>query len=85
MSPPGRHGPEGATSWPFGEYRSAQDEGSRLSQAPDAPVRILDVTVLSDDWYVLKKTTFDHRRRDGSLGFRHVAHAKRVQDGGPYH
>ena len=29
-------------------------------------VRIHDVTVLSDDWYVLKKTTFDYRRSDGS-------------------
>lgn len=28
-------------------------------------VRIVDVQVLSDDWYVLKKTTFDYRRRDG--------------------
>ncbi|MEI6002593.1 NUDIX domain-containing protein [Paraburkholderia bengalensis] len=29
-------------------------------------VRIVDVQVLSDDWYVLKKTTFDYRRADGS-------------------
>ena len=28
-------------------------------------VRIIDTTVLSNDWYVLKKTTFDFRRRDG--------------------
>jgi hypothetical protein len=28
-------------------------------------VRIRNVEVLSDDWYVLKKTTFDLRRRDG--------------------
>lgn len=27
-------------------------------------VRIVDVQVLSDDWYVLKKTTFDWLRRD---------------------
>jgi nudix-type nucleoside diphosphatase (YffH/AdpP family) len=33
--------------------------------ATDASVRILDVKLLSDDWYVLKKTTFEHRRRDG--------------------
>lgn len=26
-------------------------------------VRIVDVRVLSDDWYVLKKTTFDYLRR----------------------
>jgi nudix-type nucleoside diphosphatase (YffH/AdpP family) len=29
-------------------------------------VRIIDTTVLSDDWYVLKKTTFDFQRRDGA-------------------
>jgi len=30
-------------------------------------VRILAQRVLSDDWYVLKKTTFEYRRRDGTL------------------
>ncbi|CAH2792994.1 MAG: GDP-mannose pyrophosphatase NudK [uncultured Paraburkholderia sp.] len=29
-------------------------------------VRIVDVEVLSDNWYVLKKTTFDFRRADGT-------------------
>lgn len=29
-------------------------------------VRIHDVAVLSDDWYVLKKTTFEYRRSDGT-------------------
>ncbi|RQS70180.1 NUDIX domain-containing protein [Burkholderia sp. Bp8963] len=29
-------------------------------------VRIIETTVLSDDWYVLKKVTFDFRRRDGT-------------------
>ncbi|MBB3212242.1 nudix-type nucleoside diphosphatase (YffH/AdpP family) [Herbaspirillum sp. Sphag1AN] len=29
-------------------------------------VRIRHVEVLSDDWYLLKKTTFDYRRADGS-------------------
>jgi nudix-type nucleoside diphosphatase (YffH/AdpP family) len=29
-------------------------------------VRIVDVKVLSDDWAVLKKTTFDYQRADGS-------------------
>ncbi|RFB73032.1 MULTISPECIES: NUDIX domain-containing protein [unclassified Herbaspirillum] len=28
-------------------------------------VRIRNVKVLSDDWYLLKKTTFDYRRADG--------------------
>jgi nudix-type nucleoside diphosphatase (YffH/AdpP family) len=28
-------------------------------------VRILEERVLSDDWYILKKTRFDYRRRDG--------------------
>jgi nudix-type nucleoside diphosphatase (YffH/AdpP family) len=29
-------------------------------------VRIIDTTVLSNDWYTLKKTTFDFQRRDGT-------------------
>ncbi|MEO9384049.1 GDP-mannose pyrophosphatase, partial [Chromobacterium phragmitis] len=29
-------------------------------------VRIQRVEVLSDDWHVLRKTTFDYQRRDGS-------------------
>ncbi len=29
-------------------------------------VKLKEVKVLSDDWYILKKTTFDFRRRDGS-------------------
>lgn len=29
-------------------------------------VRVQDVKILSDDWYVLKKTTFSYRRRDGT-------------------
>ena len=29
-------------------------------------IQIRNVETLSDDWYVLKKTTFDFQRRDGS-------------------
>lgn len=29
-------------------------------------IRILNVRTLSDDWYILKKTTFDWRRADGT-------------------
>jgi nudix-type nucleoside diphosphatase (YffH/AdpP family) len=29
-------------------------------------IRIQKVETLSDDWYLLKKTTFDYRRKDGS-------------------
>ncbi|MFB9990483.1 NUDIX domain-containing protein [Deinococcus oregonensis] len=29
-------------------------------------IRIHDIQVLSDDWYVLKKTTFEYRRNDGT-------------------
>ena len=29
-------------------------------------VRVREVRVLSDDWYLLKKTTLDYKRRDGS-------------------
>jgi nudix-type nucleoside diphosphatase (YffH/AdpP family) len=33
----------------------------------DAPILIHSVEVLSDDWAILKKFTFDYRRRDGTL------------------
>ena len=29
-------------------------------------IRVTEERLLSDDWYVLKKTTFDYRRRDGT-------------------
>jgi nudix-type nucleoside diphosphatase (YffH/AdpP family) len=29
-------------------------------------IRILNVETLSDDWYILKKTTFEYRRKDGT-------------------
>jgi nudix-type nucleoside diphosphatase (YffH/AdpP family) len=32
----------------------------------EPPIRILKEELLSDDWAVLKKTTFDYRRRDGT-------------------
>ena len=39
---------------------------SRTASALDGDsVRIVEERLLSDDWYVLKKTTFDYRRRDG--------------------
>ena len=31
-----------------------------------APIRIIEETVLSDSWYLLKKTVFDLLRRDGT-------------------
>ena len=43
---------------------------SRSSPAPISVsaehVRLLDVQLLSDNWYVLRKFTFDLRRHDGS-------------------
>jgi nudix-type nucleoside diphosphatase (YffH/AdpP family) len=33
----------------------------------DEPIHIRSIEVLSDDWAILKKVTFDYRRRDGSL------------------
>lgn len=39
----------------------------RATEVPYQPeIRIKDVKVLSDDWYVLKKTRFELRRRDGT-------------------
>jgi nudix-type nucleoside diphosphatase (YffH/AdpP family) len=37
-----------------------------MRAAANARVRPVAVEVLSDDWYVLRKATFDYRRRDGS-------------------
>ena len=37
-----------------------------MRAAGNARVRPVAVEVLSDDWYVLRKATFDFRRRDGS-------------------
>lgn len=37
-------------------------EASSMSER----VRVREVRVLSDDWYLLKKTTLDYQRRDGS-------------------
>ncbi len=34
--------------------------------AESTRTRIGSVRTLSDDWYVLKKTTFDYLRRDGT-------------------
>jgi len=39
---------------------------SGTADAPEQCVRILTEQVLSDDWYLLRKVTFDFRRRDGS-------------------
>ena len=33
----------------------------------DEHIRIIDERVLAHDWYLLRKTTFEHRRRDGRL------------------
>ncbi len=41
MSPPGRHGPAGATSWPWGEYRKATSEGILMSESAALPVLLL--------------------------------------------
>lgn len=41
-------------------------------QSNRAEVRILDSQTLSDDWYTLKKYTFDVRRRNGSGSARTV-------------
>jgi nudix-type nucleoside diphosphatase (YffH/AdpP family) len=35
--------------------------------AGDEQIRILEERVLAHDWYLLRKTTFEHRRRDGRL------------------
>lgn len=39
---------------------------SSLSSETPSRVKVQDVTLLSDSWYVLKKTTFDYLRSDGN-------------------
>lgn len=39
---------------------------STLSSETPSRVKVQDVTLLSDSWYVLKKTTFDYLRSDGN-------------------
>src|SRR3978361_2091859 len=41
-------------------------QGADEMAATKDRVRIIDSTILSNDWYVLKKTTFDFLRRDGT-------------------
>ncbi len=36
-----------------------------MSAGDGGRIRVREVRVLSDDWYVLRKTTFDYQRRDG--------------------
>jgi nudix-type nucleoside diphosphatase (YffH/AdpP family) len=38
-------------------------EGAKIMQDR---IRVQKVETLSDDWYILKKTTFDYQRKDGS-------------------
>ena len=39
---------------------------TELDPLLSATVRVKEVQVLSDDWYILKKTTFERQRRDGT-------------------
>jgi nudix-type nucleoside diphosphatase (YffH/AdpP family) len=49
-------------------FLQVQASDSRSLQSPDMTnrIRIQKVETLSDDWYVLKKTTFDFLRSDGA-------------------
>ena len=49
---------------PDGRGRTGLDQAGRdLKRNPDVVVR--DVELTSDGWHVLRRTTFDYRRRDG--------------------
>ena len=37
-----------------------------VATAPAPEIRVIEQRTLADDWFVLKKTTFEMRRRDGS-------------------
>src|ERR1700761_2499193 len=52
---------------PDGRGRTGLDQvGRDLDRNPDVVVR--DVEVTSDGWHVLRRTTYDYRRRDGTWG-----------------
>lgn len=42
------------------------NEEIRPAESAVSRIRVVEERLLSDDWFVLKKTTFDFRRRDGS-------------------
>jgi nudix-type nucleoside diphosphatase (YffH/AdpP family) len=50
---------------PRSDAMSPPVNGATAAMTTDR-VRIVEERVLSDDWYVLKKTHFEYRRRDGS-------------------
>ncbi|HCW47028.1 MAG TPA: GDP-mannose pyrophosphatase [Erwiniaceae bacterium] len=54
------HLTEGGASMPVKHAETGNLTGNR-----QAEVRIVESKTLSDDWYLLKKYTFDFRRRDG--------------------
>ena len=43
-------------------HRAHGDQGGKMNER----IRVKEEKVLSDDWYLLKKTTFDFRRSNGS-------------------
>jgi len=45
--------------------RSVSPPGRTAHAAGGERVRIVDERLLSDDWFILKKTTFEYRRADG--------------------
>jgi nudix-type nucleoside diphosphatase (YffH/AdpP family) len=47
----------------LGDFRNCGGESLNVMEER---IRVREVKVLSDDWYILKKTIFDFRRRDGS-------------------
>lgn len=59
-----RRGVQPGVDHPDGRGRIGLDQAGRdLTGNPDVIIR--DVEVTSDGWHVLRRTTFDYRRRDG--------------------
>jgi nudix-type nucleoside diphosphatase (YffH/AdpP family) len=66
----GTLGPRPGMDTPDSRGRTGLDRvGRDLSGNPD--VRVKDVEVTSDGWHVLRRTTFDYRRRDGRWATEH--------------
>jgi hypothetical protein len=47
------------------DYDVQTIDGEPNMQSKRAEVRIIDTTILSEDWYSLKKYTFEVQRHDG--------------------
>nr|WP_211053117.1 GDP-mannose pyrophosphatase [Enterobacter sp. Tr-810] len=49
----------------YADYDNSSTRGDTIVQTKHAEIRIIETKTLSDNWYILKKYTFDLQRHDG--------------------